>query len=163
MAAPERSGGGGGPAAQAVGAASVADGSSRSGADLRDESIGDLLKRLSQDTSTLVRQEMQLARAELTEQGKKAGTGVGLFGGAGVVGLGAFGAFTAFLILLLDGAMAGWLAALIVTLVYAAIAAVLALQGKSKVKEAAPPVPQTVETFKEDVEWAKTQPRSGAR
>ena len=131
--------------------------------DLRDRSIGELLKQLSTETSTLVRQEMQLARAELSEQGKKAGIGAGLFGGAGVMGLCALGAFTAFAILLLDTAMDAWLAALIVTVVEAAIAGVLALQGKNRIKEATPPAPQTVETVKEDVEWAKTRKTSGAR
>ena len=125
--------------------------------DLRDESIGDLLKRLSQDTSTLVKQEMALARAELTEQGKRAGTGAGMLGGAGVAGLLTLGALTATVIGVLDTAMAFWLAALIVTVIWGAIAGVLALQGRNKIKEATPPAPQTVETVKEDVRWAKTR------
>jgi uncharacterized membrane protein YqjE len=126
------------------------------GQDLREESIGDLLKRLSQDTSTLVKQEMALARAELTEQGKRAGKGAGMLGGAGVAGLLTLGALTATLIGVLDTAMAFWLAALIVTVVWAAIAGVLALQGRNEIKEATPPAPQTVETVKEDARWAKT-------
>jgi uncharacterized membrane protein YqjE len=125
--------------------------------DLREESIGDLLKRLSQDTSTLVRQEMALARAELTEQGKRAGTGAGMLGGAGVAGLLTLGALTATVIGVLDTGMAFWLAALIVTVIWAAVAGVLALQGRNKIKEATPPAPQTVETVKEDVRWAKTR------
>lgn len=126
------------------------------GQDLREESIGDLLKRLSQDTSTLVKQEMALARAELTEQGKRAGKGAGMLGGAGIAGLLTLGALTATLIGVLDTAMAFWLAALIVTVVWAAIAGVLALQGRNEIKEATPPAPQTVETVKEDARWAKT-------
>ena len=126
--------------------------------DLRERPIGDLLKQLSQETTTLVRQELELAKAEMAEKGKKAGKGAGMFGGAGVVGFLALGALTAALIMGLDQAMAGWLAALIVGLVYAAIAGVLALTGKKEVQEATPPVPeQTVETVKEDVQWAKTQ------
>jgi len=125
--------------------------------DLHDESIGDLLKRLSEETSTLVRQEMALARAELTEQGKRAGTGAGMLGGAGVAGLLTLGALTATLIGVLDTGMAFWLAALILTVVWGAIAGVLALQGRNKIKEATPPAPQTVETVKEDVRWAKTR------
>jgi uncharacterized membrane protein YqjE len=125
--------------------------------DLREESIGDLLKRLSQESSTLVKQEMALARAELTEQGKRAGTGAGMLGGAGVAGLLTLGALTATLIGVLDTAMAFWLAALIVTVVWAAVAGVLALQGRNKIKEATPPAPQTVETVKEDARWAKTR------
>jgi uncharacterized membrane protein YqjE len=124
---------------------------------LRDNSMGELLKQLSQDTATLVKQEMALARAELTEQGKRAGTGAGMLGGAGVAGLLMLGALTATLIGVLDTAMAFWLAALIVTVVWAAIAGVLALQGRNKIKEAGPPAPQTVETVKEDVRWAKTR------
>jgi uncharacterized membrane protein YqjE len=125
--------------------------------DLRDRSIGELLKQLSQETSTLVRQELELARAELQEQGKRAGTGAGMLGGAGIAGLLTLGALTATLIALLDTAMATWVAALIVTLIWAAIAGVLALQGRNKLKEATPPAPQTVETVKEDVRWAKTR------
>ena len=125
--------------------------------DLREHSIGELLKELSQETSTLVKQELALARAELSEQGKRAGTGAGMLGGAGVAGLLTLGALTATLIALLDTAMKTWLAALIVTVVWGAIAAVLALQGRNKIKEATPPAPQTVETVKEDVRWAKTR------
>jgi len=126
--------------------------------DPRDQSIGDLLKQLSNDTGTLVKQEMALARAELTQQGKRAGLGAGLVGAGGLFGLGAFGALTACLIALLATAIDHtWLAALIVALVYGAIAGVLALQGKNKIQDATPPAPQTVETVKEDVQWAKTR------
>ena len=126
--------------------------------DLRERPIGELLKQLSQETTTLVRQELDLAKAEMTEKGRKAGKGAGMFGGAGVVGLLALGALTAALILALDTAMDGWLAALVVGLVYAAIAGVLALTGKKEVQQATPPVPeQTVESVKEDVQWAKTR------
>ena len=132
--------------------------------DLRDRSVGELMKQLAQETSTLVRQEIRLARAEMTEKGKKAGVGIGMFGAAGVAALLALGALTAFFILALDGLMPNWLAALIVALAYGAIAGVLALLGRERVEEAGSPVPeQTVETVKEDVEWAKTQARSGER
>ena len=125
--------------------------------DLRERPIGDLLKQLSEETSTLVKQELALARAELEAQGKRAGMGAGMLGGAGVAGLLTLGALTATLIALLDTAMATWVAALIVTVIWAAIAGVLALQGRNKIKEATPPAPQTVETVKEDVRWAKTR------
>jgi uncharacterized membrane protein YqjE len=132
--------------------------------ELRQEPIGELLKRLSQETSQLVRQEFELAQAELAEKGKKAGLGAGMFGAAGVTGLLSLGALTACLVLALNHAVADWLAALIVALVWGAVAGVLALRGRDKVQEAAPPVPeQTVETVKEDVQWAKTQTRSGSR
>jgi uncharacterized membrane protein YqjE len=125
--------------------------------DLREKSIGELVSQLSTETSTLIKQEMALARAELTEQGKRAGKGAGMLGGAGVAGLLTLGALTATLIALLDTAMATWLAALIVTVLWAAVAGVLALQGRNKIQEATPPAPQTVETVKEDVRWAKTR------
>ncbi len=131
--------------------------------ELRDQSIGELLKHLSEQTATLVRQELDLAKAEMQQRGKRAGLGLGLIGGGGVLALAAVGALTATLILVLAEWMDAWLAALIVTLVYAAGAAVLALQGKEKVGEATPPVPQTMETVKEDVQWAKTQVRSDSR
>jgi uncharacterized membrane protein YqjE len=128
------------------------------------ESTGELLKRFSEDATTLIRKEVELAKAELAEKGRQAGKGAAMFGGAGLFGVTAFGALTAFLILVLAEAMDAWLAALIVAAVYGAIAAVLALQGKQKVEEAAPPQPeQTVETLKEDVEWAKRQPESVRR
>ena len=128
------------------------------------ESTGELLKQFSEDATTLLRKEVELAKAELAEKGKQAGKGAGMFGGAGLFGVGAFGALTAFLILVLAEAMDAWLAALIVTALWGAVAAVLALQGKQKVEQAAPPQPeQTVETLKEDVEWVKRQPESVRR
>lgn len=128
------------------------------------ESAGQLLKQFSEDTATLIRKEMELAKAELTEKGKKASKGAGMFGGAGLFGLGAFAALTACLILVLAEAMDAWVAALIVAAVYGAVAGVLALQGKQKVEEAAPPQPeQTIETVKEDVQWAKRQAASAGR
>lgn len=121
--------------------------------DDREKPIGELLKQLSEQTSTLVRQEIELAKAEVTDKGKKAGVGAGMLAGAGLVALLGLGALTAFLILLLDGALANWLAALVVTIVYLALAGVLALMGKKQLQKAGPPVPeQTVETLKEDKE-----------
>ena len=128
------------------------------GNDLRERPIGELLKQLSEETTTLVRKELDLAKAEMTEKAKEAGKGAGMFGAAGILGFLALGALTAFFIMLLDGAVPNWAAALIVAAVYAAIAGVLALTGKNKVQDATPPKPeQTVETIKEDVQWAKTQ------
>lgn len=136
----------------------------QSGEDLRERPIGELLKELSQQTTTLMKQELDLAKAEMTEKGKKAGAGASLLGGAGVAGLAALGAFTAFLILVLDTFMPAWAAAGVVTLLYAIPAAILALRGRDKVKQATPVTPeQTVETVKEDVEWAKHPTRSASR
>jgi uncharacterized membrane protein YqjE len=130
--------------------------------DMRDRGTGELLKELSDHTTTLVRKEIELAKAELGEKGKKAGQGAGMFGGAGMFAVFAFAALTTCIIVALDSAMELWLAALIVAVVYGAIAGVLALQGRNKVQEAGPPVPeQATESVKEDVEWAKTQARSG--
>ena len=132
--------------------------------DLRDQSIGDLLKQLSQETSTLVKQELELAKAEMTVKAKEGGKGAGFLGGAGVAGLLTLIALTLTVIGLLDTFMKYWIAALIVTVLWGVVAAVLAQSGKNKLQEAAPPVPeQTQETLKEDVEWAKTQKRSAAR
>ena len=131
--------------------------------DLTEQSLPELLKRLSQETATLVRQELDLAKAEVGEKGKKAGLGVGIVGAAGVVALLALGALTACFILALNEVMPAWLAALIVAVVYGIVAAILALRGKAKVQEATPPAPQTVETVKEDVAWAKNPTRSAKR
>ena len=132
--------------------------------DLRDRPVSELMKQLAQETTTLMRQELELAKAEVSQKGKKAGLGIGILGIAGVVALLALGALTAFFILALDGAMPNWLAALIVALVYGAIAAGLYFMGREKVEEAGPPKPeQTVESVKEDVEWAKTQAKSARR
>jgi hypothetical protein len=87
-----------------------------------------------------------------------------MLGGAGVAGLLALGTLSATVVLALNHAMADWLAALIVTAVWGAIAGVLALRGRDQLKDAGPPVPeQTVQTVKEDVRWAKTRTRSGSR
>jgi len=127
---------------------------------LRDRSTGELVGELSQQTSSLIRQEIALAKAELTDTGKNAGKGAGMIGGAGAIGYLAAAALTTAIIALLDKAMDTWIAALIVAVVYAAIAGVLALRGRDEVKAALPPTEQTVETIKEDVQWAKTQARS---
>ena len=133
--------------------------------DDRDErGVSDLVKDLSQQTSMLVRQELELARAELTQQGKQAGIGIGMFGAAGFLGFFAFAAVTTAIIAVLGTAMDTWIAALIVAAVYAAIAGILALQGRNKVREAVPPAPeQAVESVKEDVQWAKTRTQSARR
>jgi hypothetical protein len=128
----------------------------------RDSSVADLVKQLSEQTSQLMHQELELAKAELAIKGKQAGIGAGMFGGAGVLGLFAVGALTAAAIAALSLAMATWLAALIVGVVYAAAAGVAALLGKKKVQQALPPVPEdSVESVKEDVQWAKTRAQQG--
>src|SRR4030081_37380 len=131
---------------------------------LREQTMGELFKELSNDLSTLIRQELKLAQVEMTEKGKRAGVGAGMFGGAGVVALAALGTLSACLIAALAEAMEVWLAALIVTVLYAAVAAVLALNGKQRGAQTGPPIPeQTIDTVKEDVQWAKTQLPSGSK
>ena len=134
------------------------------GSALRDQPVSDLFKQLTEQTKILVAQEIELAKAELSEKGKKAGIGVGMFGGAGLLGFFAFAVLTACLVLALATAVAPWLAALIVAAVYGAGAGVLALSGKKQVTEATPPDPeQTVDTVKEDVQWAKQRAQAGRR
>ena len=121
-------------------------------------SLAELVKQLSEQSSRLARQEVELAKAELAYKGKRAGIGAGMFGGAGVFGFYGLGALTAAAILALSLAVSGWLAALIIAAVYGAIAGILALQGKNKVQQATPPIPEeATESVKEDVQWAKTR------
>jgi uncharacterized membrane protein YqjE len=132
--------------------------------DLRDRPVGELLTRLADETTTLVRQELELAKAEMTEKGRTAGPGIGMVGAAGGLALLAAGALTAFFILVLDEVMPDWFAALIVAVVYGLVAFVLFERGKERVEEASPPIPQqTVDSVKEDVEWAKSQARSATK
>jgi uncharacterized membrane protein YqjE len=132
--------------------------------ELRGSSTGELVRQLSEQTSTLIRKELELAKAELTEKAKVAGTGAGLFGSAGLVGALALGALTASVILLLATAMSPWVAALVVAVIYACAAGVLALVGRDRVREGMPPAPeQTVESVKEDVQWAKSRAKSARR
>jgi Putative Actinobacterial Holin-X, holin superfamily III len=127
----------------------------------RSQSTAELVKELSWEVSELVRQEVALAKAELAEKGKQAGAGAGMLSGAAVLGLVAVGGSLATVILLLDLAMPAWLAALIGTAVYGAVAATLGLRGKERLAHAAPPAPeQTIESVKEDVQWAKTHAKS---
>jgi MFS family permease len=127
-------------------------------------SVGQLVKALSEQTSRLARQEVELAKSELTVKGRRAGIGAGMFGAAGVVGLYALGAVVAAAILGLAAAVTAWLAALIVAVVLGALAGALALTGKSKVEQAAPPIPeQATESVKEDVQWARTRAQDARR
>ena len=129
-----------------------------------DRSVAELMKELSDQTATLVSQELDLAKVELAQKGKKAGLGAGMFGGASVFGLYALGALTACAILALALAVEGWLAALIVAAALGAIAGVLALIGTRNVKQGVPPTPErTFESVKEDVEWTKQRAQEGRR
>ena len=131
---------------------------------LREQPLGELLKRLSQQVSALARQEVELAKAELVLKARAMGRVGGLFGAAALLGLCALGAFTALLILALDEAIPAWAAALVVTVVMAVLAGLLALIGTRRLEEADALVPtQTIESTKEDIKWAKTQLQSGRK
>lgn len=129
--------------------------------DMSDQSLGDLTKRLSEQTSTLVRQELALARAEMEEKGKRFGLGGGLLGAGGLLGLYALGALVAGIVLvLIEVGIDDWLSALIVAAVLAAVAGALALAGRKQVQEATPPAPeQAIETTRQDVEHVKERAR----
>jgi len=121
-----------------------------------DHSLADLARQLSNQTTDLVRHEVELAKAELRVKGKRAGVGAGMFGGAGALGLYALGALTAAIIAGIAEALPVWASALIVAALYGAIAGILALRGKKKVQQATPPLPEeTVQSVKEDVRYTK--------
>lgn len=170
--------------------------------ELREEPVGELIKQLAGEVSTLVHQEMDLAKAlvqeevrfaresvrrdielakdEMSSKGRHAGVGAGMLAGAAVASILTLGTLTAFLILALDGVMDNWLAALLIAIVWGAVAAVLALRGRAELKKMGSPMPEraitqlkadaeelagglkddaeeSVESIKEDVQWAKTQ------
>ena|SRR5829696_9829773 len=140
-----------------------ATGVSGTATDARDRPVGELVKELSSQTSTLVRKEIELARAELQQKGKVAGKGAGMLAAAAAFGLLALAALSAALIALLDKAMDTWIAALIVMALWAVVALVLAKSGQKALQRATPPAPQTVETVKEDIQWAKNPTGSAPR
>ncbi|MGW6563886.1 phage holin family protein [Streptomyces sp. NPDC054975] len=116
------------------------------------EPVSELVQRASQQLSQLVRDEMRLAQAEMTQKGKRLGKGGGLFGGAGLVGVLALQALAATAIAALSLALEVWVAALIVTCVLAGVAALMAALGKQQISKASPPTPeQTKDSVKADV------------
>lgn len=122
-----------------------------------ERSLGDLFSQLSQETSMLVRQEVQLAKVELTEKLMKAGRDVALIAGGGLLAYAGLLALIAALILVLATWMAPWLAALLVGLVFVGIAAILIVTGLNDLKEINPTPQRTVATIKEDKEWLTRQ------
>jgi uncharacterized membrane protein YqjE len=124
--------------------------------DPRDESVSELVKQLSEQTSTLVRQEMRLAQAELQEKGKKAGIGAGMFGVSGLVAFFGTATVIAAAVLALSTTLDAWLSALIVGVVLLAVAGVAALAGKKQVEQATPAAPEeAIENVKRDVDTVK--------
>jgi len=130
--------------------------------DPRQLSLAQLFKKLGEETSGLVRMEVELAKAELAEKAKVAGAGAGMLGGAAVAALCALGAFTACLILALAEVMPGAVAAIVVTVLWAGVGAALALLGRARLRAAAPLAPtQARQGLKEDVRAAREGLRAG--
>ncbi len=125
-------------------------------------STGDLVSQAAAQISTLVRDELALAKLELTEKGKRAGIGGGLFGGAAVLGLFGIGLLLALAVVLLDLVWPLWLALLVVLVVVLAAAGIAALMGKKKLKTAVPPLPSdAVASAQADVQTVKNAVREG--
>jgi uncharacterized membrane protein YqjE len=125
---------------------------------LQDKPTAELVKDISDQATRLVRSEIELAKAELAVKGKQAGIGAGMFGGAGLFAVFGFGALTAAAIAALATAVATWLAALIVAVVYFAIAGIAALLGKGRVQQATPPLPErAIDSTKQDIETTKAR------
>jgi uncharacterized membrane protein YqjE len=121
-----------------------------------DRSAGELVQQLSEQTSTLIRQELRLATAELQEKGKHAGVGAGMFGGAGLVALYGVGALIAAAIIGLGTLVEPWLAAVIVGVALLLVAAIVALAGKKQVEQATPVTPErTVDSVQRDINTVK--------
>jgi len=120
------------------------------------KAVGELVQDLSQQTAALVRKELQLAQIELTEKGKRAGIGAGLFGTAGVIALYAVGVFIAAAVMGLATVVEPWIAAVIVGVVMLAAAGIASLVGKKQVEQAVPPAPeQAIQSTKRDVDEVK--------
>ena len=138
----------------------MADTTGRGSNQLGDQSVGDLVKQLSEQTATLVRQEMKLAQTELQEKGKKAGIGAGMFGASGLVAFFGVGCLIAAAVLALATAVDSWLAAVIVGVVLLAAAGVAALTGKKQIEDATPPAPErAMSSMKQDVDTVKRRAR----
>jgi len=120
-------------------------------------SIGEIISDVTQDLTTLIRQEIDLAKTELKDEGTKAAKGAGMLGGAGLAGYFAVLFLSTTLMFVLDEFLELWLAALIVTVLWAVATAVLAVIGKKRLQASRPQLPQTQQTLKEDVQWAKAQ------
>jgi xanthine/uracil permease len=126
--------------------------------DRNERSLGDLFSTLTRETSTLLRQEVQLAKAELTQSATEAARGIGMLAAGGAVAYaGLLFVLLAVVFGLIKVGWDAWLAALIVGLVVVAIGAVLMLRARESLKPANLAPQQTVETLKEDAAWAKEQ------
>jgi Putative Actinobacterial Holin-X, holin superfamily III len=132
-------------------------------ADHEQASAGELVKRLSEQVSVLVRDELKLAQLEMSRKGKQAGVGVGLLGGGGLIAFYGVGCLLACAIIALSRVVSPWLAALIVGAALVAISAVAALLGKARLQQAVPPIPtEAVESVQADISEIKENLREGA-
>lgn len=122
-----------------------------------ERSLGQIVGDLTHDMTTLVKQELDLARTEMKQEAARAGKGAGMLGGAGVAGLLALILASFALSYLLDNWMPVELAFLITTLLWAIVAAVLASRGRAELKKSNPQLPRTQQTLKEDAAWARAQ------
>jgi uncharacterized membrane protein YqjE len=134
--------------------ASPSPGDTRAG---DDRSLGEIVSDVAQDLSTLVRQELDLAKTEVKQEATRAGKGVGMLGGAGVAGHLALVFLSLTAMFLLNNAVPIEAAALIVTVVWVVVAALLALSGKKALDRTNPALPQTQRSLKEDAAWVKQQ------
>jgi hypothetical protein len=127
----------------------------------QDKPLGELVQDLSRQTSTLIRQEMRLAQAELTEKGRHASKGAGMFGGAGLVALYGVGALVTAAILGLATVLEPWIAAAAIGVGLLLLAGILALTGKKELDEASPPKPeQAIESVQRDIDTVKARAKS---
>lgn len=118
-----------------------------------DASTSELVTKMSEQTSRLIRDELRLAKLEMTEKGKRVGVGSGLFGGSGLLAFFGLACLVTTAILALAGPLSGWLAALLVGMALFLVAGIAALMGRRQVRRAAPPVPEeTVANVKQDVQ-----------
>ena len=120
-------------------------------------SLGEIVGDISNDLTTLVKQELELARTELKAEATRAGKGAGMLGGAGVAALLTAILASFALSYLLDNWMPVELAFLITTVLWAIVAAVLASRGRAELKKSNPQLPKTQQTLKEDAAWVKAQ------
>ncbi len=119
--------------------------------------VGELVSDVTRTLSTLMRQELELAKAELRQEAVKAGKGAGFLGGAGFAGW-MVGLFVSLALMwALNEIMDLFWAAVIVAVLWAIVAAVLFVKGRAEMRSVNPVPEQTVETLKEDAEWAKTR------
>ena len=123
---------------------------------LRQRRTRDLVSDLTQQGSTLVHQEIELAKLEMIEKGQRAGLAAGMFAGSSLAAVLMLGSLTALLIIALALFLPSWLSALLVTLLWGTVAGALAYLGRERAREIGTPVPeQTLETVKEDLQWLK--------